>query len=370
MKMTENAVYPDWDAPYFTGVATMRIYCFPWCSGQPEPKNAIRFGSRSEAELAGYRPCRNCCSGLPRGSWEDRKQELRLATPEPFSFDENVRYLSNASNECLFHSKKGRIYKAIPVDRETPVVEISADREGEIVVRFMGNTAPSRKWVRAAVARYVREWFDLDTDLLPFYELAKTDKLLQRAVRQFHGLRNMGIPDLFEAICWGIIGQQINLAFAYTLKRRLVETFGRRVDCEGETYWIFPTPHEIAALKVEDLDVLRMTVKKCEYLIGVAGLMAEGKLSKELLLHTGTYKKAEKQLVGIRGIGPWTANYVLMRCLRMPSAFPIDDVGLHNAVKHLTGAERKPTKEELLELSAAWTNWEAYATFYLWRFLY
>ena len=91
--------------------------------------------------------------------------------------------------------------------------------------------------------------------------------------------------------------------------------------------------------------------------------MTDGKLTKELLLEAGSLKKAEKQLVGIRGIGPWTANYVLMRCLRMPAAFPIDDVGLHNAIKHLLGLEAKPTKKEILELSAGWANWESYATF-------
>ncbi|GED17404.1 HhH-GPD superfamily base excision DNA repair protein [Aneurinibacillus migulanus] len=142
------------------------------------------------------------------------------------------------------------------------------------------------------------------------------------------------------------------------------------MEYDGEKYWIFPTPHDIASLTVEDLSILQMTVKKCEYLIGVAQLMTEEKLSKELLLDIGDYKKTEKMLTKIRGIRPWTANYVLMRCLRIPSAFPIDDVGLHNAIKYLTGTETKPTKEEILQLSTSWKNWESYATFYLWRFLY
>jgi DNA-3-methyladenine glycosylase II len=75
-------------------------------------------------------------------------------------------------------------------------------------------------------------------------------------------------------------------------------------------------------------------------------------------------------LVNIRGIGPWTANYVLMRCLRFPSAFPIDDVGLQNAIKHPLGRDKKPTKDEIMKFAGNWTNWESYATFYLWRFLY
>lgn len=152
-------------------------------------------------------------------SWEDTKQEITLLVPNEFSFSENLKYLSNAPNECLFCIKDQRIYKAILIEQETFIVEISADYENQMTVRFLGGTIPSHKLVRDAVARYVRDWFDLDTDLLPFYNLAKTDILLQKAVRSFYGLRNVGIPDLFEAICWGIISQQINLTFAYTLKR-------------------------------------------------------------------------------------------------------------------------------------------------------
>src|SRR6185437_6792965 len=117
---------------------------------------------------------------------------------------------------------------------------------------------------------------------------------------------------------WGILGQQINLTYAYTLKRRLVETFGSSIEWEGRPYWIFPKPEDIAHLTVEDLAPLKMTVKKCEYLIGVAQLMEDGSLSKSLVMETGNFKGAEKVLVKIRGIGPWTANYVLMRCLRFP----------------------------------------------------
>jgi DNA-3-methyladenine glycosylase II len=113
-----------------------------------------------------------------------------------------------------------------------------------------------------------------------------------------------------------------------------------------------------------------MTAKKSEYIIGVARLIVEGKLTKELLLSSDDMIAAEKKLVAIRGIGPWTANYVLMRCLRFPSAFPIADVGLHNAIKHLTGTANKPTLEEIRHHALAWANWESYATFYLWRVLY
>ncbi|MFD0825690.1 DNA-3-methyladenine glycosylase family protein [Neobacillus sp. M.A.Huq-85] len=303
-------------------------------------------------------------------NWKDHEHELTLFTPKEFNFKENLNYLTRSSIECMYVIKDERIYKAVSVGKEIPIIEIHADAEDNLVIRFLGNSAPPSKLTRTAVAHYVWEWFDLERDLVPFYKMAKKDSLLKETADSFYGLRIMGIPDLFEALCWGILGQQINLTFAYTLKRRLVEKFGRCVEFEGESYWLFPTPSVIAHLSVEELLELRMTVKKCEYLIDVANLMVEGKLTKEILLNTGNLKGAEKMLVSIRGIGPWTANYVLMRCLRFPEAFPIDDVGLHNAIKHLLCTDKKPTKNEISHLAANWTGWEAYATFYLWRILY
>jgi DNA-3-methyladenine glycosylase II len=303
-------------------------------------------------------------------TWEHYNDEIKLFLPKEFNFSENVNYLARSSNECLFHIQDNRVSKAIQIGEETLIIEVSSEDNHYLNIRYLGENKPNTAAFRAEVACYVRDWFDLDRDLRPFYTMAKEDPLLGPAVEAFYGLRIIGIPDLFEALCWGILGQQINLSLAYTLKRRLVEKFGRSVVHDGVTYWVFPSPNDIATLSPPELESLRMTKKKAEYLIGVAGQMVQGTLSKDLLVNVGSHKEAEKTLVKIRGIGPWTANYVLMRCLRYPNAFPIDDVGLHNAIKHRLGKEIKPTKDEIMKLAVNWKNWESYATFYLWRFLY
>ena len=75
-------------------------------------------------------------------------------------------------------------------------------------------------------------------------------------------------------------------------------------------------------------------------------------------------------LIHMRGVGAWTADYVLMKCLHHRAAFPIADVGLHNALKNQLGLERKPNIMEIKEIATHWEGWQAYATFYLWRSLY
>jgi DNA-3-methyladenine glycosylase II len=295
---------------------------------------------------------------------------IEIVPPKEFSFALNMSYLSHSPNECMLHIEDNKIYKLIPIKEIPQLIEVSSNEAGQILVRLPANSILMDEETRSTVTQYVREWFDLETELAGFYEMARSDILLKQVLEPFYGLRNMGIPDFFEAICWGIIGQQINLSFAYTLKRRFVEAFGESMEWKGRKYWSFPNAKDIAELSVSDLSELKMTAKKSEYIIGVANLIMEGRLTKELLLESGDFKAAEKKLIAIRGIGPWTANYVLMRCLRFPAAFPLADVGLHNAIKHLTGTVNKPTLEEVRQHALAWANWESYATFYLWRLLY
>lgn len=299
-------------------------------------------------------------------NWIDKDTTIWIELPEPFDFKVNLDYLKRDLNECLYEVMDDTVLKVI----FNALVKVSSDDNKYLVVEFLSGDIPKTMKDKEKFVSYVSDWFDLDTDLEEFYIIAGKDKLLKETIDRFYGLRTMGIPDLFEALCWGILGQQINIGFAYTLKRQFVEKFGDYIEYENKKYWIFPSYDTIAKLEPGDMTGVQLTKRKIEYIIGVAKEMSSGRLSKKELLEMNDFKKAEKALVKIRGIGPWTANYVLMRCLRYTEGFPIADVGLMNSIKYLLDMDRKPTKEEILELSAGWSHWESYATFYLWRLKY
>ncbi|MGR7910163.1 DNA-3-methyladenine glycosylase 2 [Lysinibacillus capsici] len=301
--------------------------------------------------------------------WHDVDDVMIITLPANFDMNANLGYLTREKNECLYEIENNIITKVIAIGEMQSLVQISVIDNQQMVVQFLNGSRPIEKGEREKIATNILEWFDLDNDLTPFYEMANADPLLKIPAQKFYGLRVIGIPDLFEALCWGVLGQQINLAFAYSLKRQFVESFGDSIEWNGKKYWVFPPYERIAQLTPTDLAAIKMTVKKSEYIIGIARLMANGDLSKEQLKKMD-FKEAEISLIKIRGIGPWTANYVLMRCLRFQTAFPIDDVGLINSIKTLRNMNQKPTKEEILALSIPWQNWESYATFYLWRVLY
>lgn len=300
---------------------------------------------------------------------EDFQQDIFITVPTDFNYQENLNYLASAKGECLYYLKEHKIYRALQYGLTQTILEISYDDSHRLRLRLMGQATSQNLQLQEYAVRYVNEWFDLNRDLTAFYQLARTDNILSTPAQKFRGLRNMGIPDLFEAISWGIIGQQINLAFAYKLKKRFVETFGSAVAFDDTELWMFPTPQQIASLTIQDLTSLQFSARKAEYLIGVAKLIADGEITKEQLQSVG-YKEAENMLTSIRGIGSWTANYVFMRCVRFPEAYPIADVGLHNALKYIMNTESKPSKEQIIDLFSRWNGWEAYATFYLWRLIY
>ncbi|MFG6496414.1 DNA-3-methyladenine glycosylase 2 [Fictibacillus sp. UD] len=294
--------------------------------------------------------------------WTDCDDHLEIHLPNEFSFSECLTFLGRSQLEVMHDIQEDTLYKLIKVDNDRILMKINS-KDQKLIVKFPDKKTKQKE----IVVGYITEWFDLERDLSVFYEVASEDPILHPLTQRYYGLRIIGIPDLFEALTWAIMGQQINLKFAYTLKRRFVENFGEKLNYNGKLFWLHPTPEVIANLETDDLRKLQFTERKAEYVIGVAKEMSSSHLSKKVLKES---ENPAQQLISIRGIGAWTADYCLMKCLLKPNAFPIADVGLHNAVMKQLEQDRKPTIDELKKFAENWTDWEGYATFYLWRSLY
>ncbi|MFD2728904.1 DNA-3-methyladenine glycosylase 2 [Enterococcus camelliae] len=298
------------------------------------------------------------------------KHTVVLAVPPIFSWTAILGYLSREENEVMYRVTNDTIRRAFEVESDIYLCDITyCSEQGAIEIDLLnqpGWTEESQQFIE----RFVNDWFDLGTDLSPFYQMASADPLLNELVIKFTELRLVGMPDFYEAITWGILGQQINLGYAYTLKRRFTEKYGRSVQYEGEVYWVYPQPERVASEPSEALLDLRLTVKKAEYLVDISKRIAKGQLSKTALSQFDSTKSAEKAMTKIRGIGPWTAHYVLMRCLRKGDAFPVADVGLLNGIKKLQQLDEKPNRHQMEQFRHQWGTWCSYATFYIWRILY
>jgi DNA-3-methyladenine glycosylase II len=290
---------------------------------------------------------------------------MYIPVPYEFDFGQNLEFLKRSPRELLHRVNDKEVVKALQWNGEKILISI-VEGKNQLVVNFLNGSPTSE--IRDFVKNYIREWFDLENDIAPFYELASKDKLLKPLIEKYFGYRIIGQPDLFESIVWAVLGQQINLQFAYTLKQRFVEKFGERLRFQDSDYFLFPSPQIVAGLSDEILLSLQFSRQKSKYTITLGEAFASGEISKEKLRGL-PLEEAKNILMKVKGVGNWTANYALMKTFRYKDAFPLEDAGVHNAIKNLKKMDRKPTLEEVKRLFKKYKGWEAYATLYLWKSL-
>jgi DNA-3-methyladenine glycosylase II len=286
----------------------------------------------------------------------------KIPIPQNFSFQECLWFLDRNYDDCLHEVRPDAVRKAIFIDNNPSLIEIREKDNYLIINTLKGDNSENE------IVSFVKDWFDFDRDLSSFYQLLEKDSDLEYMASEYNGLRLLAIPDLFEALCWSIIGQQINLTFAYKLKRRFTEVYGTTLNYEDTDYYLFPKPEIVANIKVEDLLPLQFSNRKAEYLIEIAKQFVSGNISKDIL-SANTTPEAIRILVGVRGIGEWTANYALMKSLKRLECVTYGDVGLYNALHSLKGFDKRPSRETLDSFFMNFKDWEAYTVFYLWRSL-
>lgn len=294
------------------------------------------------------------------------QETILIPAPPLFSFQECLWFLNRNYDDCLHLVTENAVFKAIETPYGDVLFRVSEQGNFLKIDVLEGSSDPE---CRDFLITYVNDWFDLDRDLLPFYAKLKQDSRLAYMADSFSGLRLMGISDMYEALCWSIIGQQINLTFAFKMKRRMVERYGRHIEWNNQVFHIFPTPEVLANADVGVLRSMQFSQKKAEYVIGAARAFVEGTLSRDLIETLPDFESRQRALVAHKGVGIWTANYVLMKSFRAPEGIPHGDVGLLNAlVGHGIIAERSE-KDKIEAFFADYAGWETYVTFYLWRSL-
>ena len=295
------------------------------------------------------------------------KPIIHIQLPELFNWNHCIQFLKRDPHELLFHIKGNRLRKLFRWGEEEGLMEIAyLHHEHRLEIHQLAGNISPRHYDKILI--YIKEWFDLNRSLRPFVSLSKNDRILRSIVSNYKGLRLIGIPDLFECMAWAIIGQQINLTFAFKLKNALIRLVETPLIFEGHEYYHFPSTSTIENLSTDTLRSIQFSRQKADYIRIVARQISNNTLSKNALLNLDS-KEVEKRLTSIKGVGKWTSDYTRMKCLGDSTAFLIGDVGLQNALKRIQNLKSKPGKDEMLALSQGWKGWEAYATFYLWYYL-
>ena len=202
-----------------------------------------------------------------------------------------------------------------------------------------------------------RRLLDLDADPAAVGGALGADPALARLVELRPGLRVPGAWDPFELAVRGIIGQQVSVRAATTIAGRVAAAFGEPLESCGTLTRLFPSPESLGGAELERAGLTRA---RATAIRGLATAVASGELSLD---PAADLAESRARLLALPGVGPWTAEYIAMRGLRDPDAFPASDLGLRYA---LAANGRPASAAEVAERAEAWRPWRAYAAIHLW----
>ena len=212
--------------------------------------------------------------------------------------------------------------------------------------------------------RIVRRMLATEDDIAAFYEMALDDPNLAPMVRNMHGLRPTCAPTAYEALALAILGQQISTHVARMLRNLIIETYGDRITIGGETLYTFPRPQTIADAGVEGLRAIKFSGRKAEYITEISERVASGELSLEAMRNLPD-DEIVSGLVALRGVGAWTAHWMLIRAFGRPDGFPHGDLALQRMMGILVGDGAPMPPEEALAYSERWSPWRSWVTTYM-----
>lgn len=274
---------------------------------------------------------------------------------QPYSFQFSIKRLQDLPRQVVGRVEEGPTYvRALAQGERLGLVRVRAEGAG-LAVSLEGDLD------QAEALAAVRRAFQLDLDLAAVWQhMASADPVIAGLLRAYPGARPIGPFDLWESLAWTIIGQQVNVAFAFSLKETLVRLGGQSYG----GYPAFPSPERVARLPYEALQAEKYSRRKAEYVIDLARMIAAGQLDLAAIMAL-PFEEAVAQLVALRGVGRWTAECLLMDGGHQ-DAFPAGDIGIRNAVQRFYGLDHQPTEAAVREIGKAWAPYSALACFYLW----
>ena len=228
--------------------------------------------------------------------------------------------------------------------------EVSVDEHDALLVRI---DFPDPRSLFGIVER-IRAMFDVNADWSSIAKTLRPDRVLSATLKAEPGVRVPGSWSGFELAVRAILGQQVTVRGATSLAGRLTAEFGKKFAGPKGLTHLFPSPETLANAK---LNSVGLTVARAETIRALARSVSSGKIKFAGVINSDEFLR---HLCEVPGIGPWTAQYIAMRALGEPDAFPSSDLGLLKA----SGAE---SSRELESRAEPWRPWRAYAAMYLWR---
>lgn len=279
------------------------------------------------------------------------KEGLVISLPyrPPFDFEGLMKTYENHRVGNLEWFLEEKMYRVITMNGEVGVIAIANDPKNSCLIVEID--FPDTMIIHSVISR-VRSLFDLDSDPIIIANRLETNKEIRKLLRRYQGIRLPSGWDAFEVGVSAILGQLVSVERGRSLVHDLIELAGSEsgYSANGKEVKLFPTPKQIIDT---DLTTLKTTGRRKETLIAFSKAIACGEISLESTQDVESFMKG---LLTIKGIGPWTAQYIALKALRDADTFPASDLILARAL------EKHP--KEVIE---SMHPWRGYVAALFWR---
>jgi DNA-3-methyladenine glycosylase II len=283
----------------------------------------------------------------------------------PFDFDKSLNFLGvfmPTKEEQTISSHT--LTKAISIDGQTTVFQmlsIGTIENPQLDYRLF-STEPINEETQNAVVERMIFFLSLKDDLQPFYHIGREDADFAPIIDHLYGYHQVKFLTPFENACWAVLTQRNPMKIAQKTKQALIEKYGSHLEVHGKVYWAFPEPMQIAvADEGELLNVIRND-RRAEYLIATANAFSE---VDDEFLKTAPDEEVAAWLRNIKGIGEWSATFIMIRGLGRMEYVPLTEARLFEAASKVYGHGKELSREELKRLAERYGPWQGYWAHYL-----
>lgn len=294
-----------------------------------------------------------------------KSQTFELRPIPPFRLDLTAWALRRRPHNSV-DRWDGKTWRRVLVV-ENELLEASATQLGttdcpRLLVTLTGQRIPQH--AKEIAVPLLRKTFGLSVGLTPFYRLAERDKRLAPLMQRFRGLKPPRFPSIFEGLVNAIACQQLSLTVGIVLLNRLADRCGPALSDDGKVRNAFPRPEDVLRLSSDSLRTLGFSYGKARYALELAYACGEAQLD-ERRLEKLTDQEALRTLLDLRGIGRWTGEYVLLRCLGRTNVFPGDDVGARNRLARWMGRHQPMDYQAVVNAVRRWQPYSGFVYFHL-----
>lgn len=293
--------------------------------------------------------------------------EFVLYPKPPYNFKWNAIFFGKFENDVIevwikpSINSNGYYYRAFDIGNDVCLVGVTQSgnvNKPNLNINILKGT------YKQEINKILTKIFRINDELKEFYYIAKKDPIMSRLIERFYGLKPTQTPSVFEMIIIAVCEQQVSLPAAVTLRSRLAQRFGKKIEYQGKVFYTFPSAERLANANVDELRALSFPRRKAETIIRVAKMQANGEINFDNL-YSLSNEEIKEILLEIPGIGLWSVEYILARGLGRLDTYPKNDLSVRRAVGHFYNDGNIPTPKDVEKILSRFHPFERYAEYYI-----